>query len=124
MTNLIDMPISLAWKQAVFLGWNNCFRFILGNKVKQLIGVIATVSQHSCEIKTFQQGNGLRRISALPTRQQQTQWIPQCVHGYMNFCTKATAALAQCLVFLPTVGVGRTSGTRMRSDDGAVNQQP
>jgi len=128
MTNLVGVPIGISLDQTIFLGPegtpNNRFCVILGNKLENFIAVIASVSQPRLEIKAFQQGDGLRGIGSLPTGQQQTQWVPQSINSYMDFCAKSTDTLAQSLLFLTSIFFGRTRCTRMGAHDSAVNQQP
>lgn len=121
------MPLRSALNQAIFLGWNNRFRFSLGNKVEKLIGVIATFSQHRRKVKAFEQRNGLCRIPFLPARQQQAQRHPedpqQCSNDYINFCAKAVNTPSQSLLCLIIMLIGYASGARICADHSTINQQ-
>ncbi len=62
------MPISVSLDNSILFRWNNRFRIILCNEIKNIIRIIPAVSQHTGKVESFKQRNGLGCIPPFARR--------------------------------------------------------
>jgi hypothetical protein len=99
MARFVKFLIVLALLLAVGLGRNDCrFPGLLQSRKDTLVGIVALIGNDQRRRESRQQHIGPLQITSLPRRHQKAGWVPERIHGGMNFRAQPALTASNRLV--------------------------